>query len=82
MGVAGVRFERDRVEGVARGLHPDGGQDHVEAAVLDRECEHERLGHRLDRERVPDVSRLVDRAVEGCERYPEQIGIGTPSSGM
>ena len=71
-----VGIQPDRIEGVARRLDTDRAFDACRAQRIQRQREHERLGHRLDREGNPGIADLVDVTVDGGEADAEMIGIG------
>ncbi|MEY9184102.1 hypothetical protein ABIA41_005537 [Bradyrhizobium sp. USDA 313] len=69
-------IEPDRVEGIAGGLHADRALDAAGTEQVQRQCEHEWLGHRLDCERHPAVADFIDMAVQGRQADAKISRIG------
>ena len=69
-------IEADRIEGIAGRLDADRVFHPRRAERIQRQREHERLRHRLDREGYPGVADLIDVPVEGGEADAEMIGVG------
>ena len=70
---AGAGLQADRVEGVAGGLDADRLLHALAAAVLQRHAVDQRLGDRLQRERLARVADLVDLAVDGGDGDAEGL---------
>ena len=73
---AGVRLQADGVEGVARRLDADLAPHLLGATVLEGDAVDQRLGDRLDRERLARRADLVDLAVDGGDGDAEPGGVG------
>ena len=71
-----LRLEADRVEGVARRLDADLSPHRLGAAVLEGDAVDQRLGDRLDRERLARRADLVDLAVDGGDGDAEPGRVG------
>lgn len=66
----------DRVERIAARFDADHSLDFLGAEQLQRECEDESLGDRLDGEKNAAVADLVDMAVDGRQADAEMVRIG------
>ena len=67
--------QADRIEGLAGRLDADFREHGGLAGILQRKPIGERLGHRLQRERLPRVAHLVDVAVASGDADAEPFGI-------
>jgi len=73
-----LRMQADRIEGLPARLHPDFGQHLGSRVVLEREPVNERLGDRLNGEKLTRLADLVDLAVDRRHRDAEvgRVGFG------
>ena len=78
----GLGLQADRIERVARRLDADFREHRVLAVLLQREPVGQRLGDRLDGERLARIADLVDEAVMRGDADAEAIGLDARSSGM
>jgi hypothetical protein len=73
--------EDDGVERVPCRLDADASHKSIPTMVLQRQTEHDRLRHRLDRERVTAVADLVDVPIDDRDRDAEQVGVDASQLG-